>query len=68
LDLPDMGARTLIESLRQVAPGLAVILIADNPAVSEAVTAMKTGAHAVIDSRLLSTGLLLHIAPLLRGR
>jgi len=67
LELPDMAAQTLIESLRQAAPGLAVILIAENPAVPEAVTAMKSGAHAVIDSRLLSTGLLVHIAPLLRS-
>jgi DNA-binding NtrC family response regulator len=68
LEMPDMGPGTLIESLQEVAPGLAVIFIADNPAVSEAVTAMKTGAHAVIDSRILSSGLLVHVAPLLRSR
>ena len=66
--MPDMGAKTLIEALREVAPGLAVIVIVDNPAVSEAVTVMRGGAHAVVDSSILSTGLLLHLAPLLRHR
>jgi hypothetical protein len=28
---------------------------------------MRSGAHAVIDSRILSTGLMLHLAPLLRA-
>lgn len=68
LELPDMSASTLIESLRAVAPGLAVIVIVDNPAVSEAVTVMRCGAHAVVDSRVLSTGLFHHLVPLLRGR
>ena len=67
LQMPDMGANTLIESLREIAPGLAVIIIVDNPAVSEAVAVMKSGAHAVVDSRILSTGLLRHLAPLLRN-
>ena len=67
LTMPDMTARTLIETLREVAPGLAVIVIVDNPAVSEAVTVMRSGAHAVVDSRILSSGLLLHLAPLLRS-
>lgn len=68
LKLPDMGARDLIEALREVAPGLAVIVIVDNPAVSEAVAVMRSGAHAVVDSRILSTGLFHHLAPLLRLR
>jgi DNA-binding NtrC family response regulator len=68
LVMPDMAAKALIEALREVAPGLAVIVIADNPAVSEAVSVMRGGAHAVVDSRILTTGLLLQLAPLLRGR
>jgi len=42
--------------------------VVDNPAVSEAVDVMRSGAHAVIDSRILSAGLMVHVAPLLRGR
>jgi DNA-binding NtrC family response regulator len=68
LQMPDMGASALIDTLHEVAPGLAVFVVVDNPAVSEAVTVMRSGAHAVIDSRILSTGLLLHLAPLLRIR
>lgn len=66
--LADMSATTLIDSLHQTAPGLKVIVIVDNPAVSEAVEAMQFGAHAVVDSRRLSTGLYAHVAPLLRGQ
>ena len=66
--MPDMDAESLIEALREIAPGLAVIVIADNPAVSEVVTVMRSGAHAVVDSRSLSSGLLLQVAPLLRSR
>lgn len=65
--LADMSATTLINSMHQAAPGLKVIVIVDNPAVSEVVEAMQFGAHAVVDSRRLSTGLYYHIAPLLRG-
>ena len=68
LEMPDMGASALIGALHEQAPGLAVFVIVDNPAVSEAVTVMRSGAHAVIDSRILSTGLLVHLAPLLRNR
>ena len=68
LTMPDMGAKGLIEALHAVAPGLAVVVIADNPAVSEAVTVMRCGAHAVVDSKKLSAELLLHLAPLMRGR
>ena len=67
LQMPDMGAKSLIEALREVAPGLAVIIIVDNPAVDEAVAVMRSGAHAVIDSRIVSTGLRVHLAPLLRS-
>ena len=67
LVMSDMPARALIEALRKVAPGLAVIVVVDNPAVSEAVTVMRSGAHAVVDSGILSSGLLLHLAPLLRS-
>jgi FixJ family two-component response regulator len=66
--LTDMSASALIDALNKVAPGLAVIVVADNLAVSDAVTVMHSGAHAVIDSRTLSTGLLHHLKPLLHGR
>jgi DNA-binding NarL/FixJ family response regulator len=68
LQMPDMGASALIGSLHAAAPGLAVLVVVDSPAVSEAVAVMRSGAHAVIDSRILSTGLMVHLAPLLRGR
>ena len=68
LQAPDMVTSTLIAALHAVAPGLAVFVIVDNPAVSEAVAVMRSGAHAVIDSRILSTGLMVHVAPLLRSR
>jgi DNA-binding NtrC family response regulator len=63
--LADMSATALIPALRQVAPGLAVIVILDNPEVNEAVAVMQAGAHAVVDSQVLSTGLFHHVAPLL---
>jgi DNA-binding NtrC family response regulator len=63
--LADMSATALIPALRQVAPGLAVIVILDNPEVNEAVAVMQAGAHAVVDSQVLSTGLFHHISPLL---
>ena len=68
LRLPDTDAAKLIEALHRVAPGLAVIVIADNPGISEAVEVMRRGAYAVIDSRTLGSGLLHHIAPLINGR
>jgi DNA-binding NtrC family response regulator len=64
--LRDMSATAMIGALRQVAPGLAVIVIVDNPAVSEAVAVMQAGAHAVVDSRVLSTGLFHNVSSLLR--
>ena len=67
LDMPDMPARELIERLHEIAPGLPVIVIVDNPAVSEAVTVMRSGAHAVVDGRVLGRGLLPHLASILRG-
>lgn len=68
LMLPDTGAAKLIEELHRVAPGLAVIVIVDSPGISEAVEVMRRGAHAVIDSRTLSSGLLHHVASLVHGR
>jgi DNA-binding NtrC family response regulator len=65
--LADMSATTLIDALQQAAPGLKVIVIVENPAVSEAVAVMQAGAHAVVDSRRLSMGLYHHVAPLLHG-
>jgi DNA-binding NtrC family response regulator len=66
LQMPDMSASALIDVLHAAAPGLAVFVVVDNPAVNEAVAVMRSGAHAVIDSRILSTGLMVHLAPLLR--
>ena len=66
--LADMSAITLIDSLQHAAPGLKVIVIVENPEVSEAVEVMQSGAHAVVDSRRLGTGLYAHVAPLLRGQ
>jgi len=67
LQLADMSATALIDALQQTAPGLKVIVIVENPAVSEAVAVMQAGAHAVVDSRRLSAGIYHHVAPLLRG-
>jgi DNA-binding NtrC family response regulator len=68
LVLLDTPAATLIGRVHRVAPGLAIIVIADSPGISETVEVMRRGAHAVIDSRSLSSGLLHHVAPLVRGR
>ena len=68
LQLPDTSAAKLIRALHRVAPGLAVIVIADSPGISVAVEVMRRGAHAVIDSRTLNSGLLHHVAPLINGR
>lgn len=65
--LADMRATALIPALRLVAPGLAVIVILDNPGVNEAVAVMQAGAHAVVDSQVLGTGLFHHISPLLEA-
>jgi DNA-binding NtrC family response regulator len=62
-----MSATAMIVALHRVAPGLAVIVIVDDPAVSEAVAVMQAGAHAVVDSRMLSTGLFHNVASLLRA-
>jgi DNA-binding NtrC family response regulator len=66
--LPDMRAARLIDELQRVAPGLAVIVIVDGPGVNDAVEVMRHGAHAVIDSRTLHSGLLQQVAPLINGR
>jgi DNA-binding NtrC family response regulator len=65
--MSDMGAHTLIESLQPIAPGLAVIVIVDSPAISEAVHVMRGGAHAVVERQVLSTSLVVHLAPLIRA-
>jgi len=63
--LADMSATALIPALRSAAPGLAVIVVLDRPEVSEAVGVMQAGAWAVVDSKVLSTGLFHHVAPLI---
>lgn len=65
--LADMSATALIPVLRSMAPGLAVIVVLDRPEVSEAVSVMQAGAWAVVDSKVLSTGLYHHVAPLLEA-
>ncbi len=65
--LADMSATALIPALRGAAPGLAVIVVLDQPEVSEAVSVMQAGAWAVVDSKVLSTGLYHHVAPLLEA-
>lgn len=66
-DMPDMAASMLIAELHAAAPGLAVLVVVEGPAISDTVALMRSGAHAVIDSRILSTGLMVHLAPLLRS-
>jgi DNA-binding NtrC family response regulator len=61
------GARSLIEAVHRVAPGLAVIVVLDNPDVAATVAAMRSGAHAVIEGGALATGLLHQVAPLLQS-
>lgn len=68
LAMPDMPAGTLIAGLHAVAPGLAVLIVVDGPAIADTVALMRAGAHAVIDGAVVSTGLMVHLAPLLRGR
>jgi DNA-binding NtrC family response regulator len=61
------GPRSLIEAVHQVAPGLAVIVVLDNPDVADTVEAMRLGAHAVIEGSALATGLLHQVSPLLQS-
>lgn len=63
----DGGPRSLIEAVHQVAPGLAVIVVLDNPDVADTVAAMRLGAHAVIEGGALATGLLHQVSPLLQS-
>jgi DNA-binding NtrC family response regulator len=58
---------SLIEAVHQVAPGLAVIVVIDNPDVADTVAAMRGGAHAVIEGGALATGLLHQVSPLLQS-
>jgi len=61
------GAQTLIEAVHRVAPGLAVIVVIDNPDVAATVAAMRLGAHAVIEGGALATGPLHQVTPLLQS-
>jgi len=61
------GAQKLIEDVHRVAPGLAVIVVIDNPDVAATVAAMRLGAHAVIEGGALATGLLHQVTPLLQS-
>ena len=59
--------QSLIEAVHQIAPGLAVIVVIDNPDVADTVAAMRGGAHAVIEGSALATGLLHQVSPLLQS-
>ncbi len=61
------SARSLIEAVHRIAPGLAVIVVIDNPDVADTVAAMRGGAHAVIEGSALATGLLHQVSPLLQS-
>ena len=63
----DDGARALIETVHRIAPGLAVIVVIDDPDVAATVAAMRLGAHAVIEGKALAAGLLHQVAPLLQN-
>ncbi|MCC7463645.1 MAG: hypothetical protein IT480_14425 [Gammaproteobacteria bacterium] len=58
---------SLINAVHQIAPGLAVIVVIDNPDVADTVAAMRGGAHAVIEGGALATGLLHQVSPLLQS-
>jgi DNA-binding NtrC family response regulator len=61
------SADTLIKAVHQIAPGLPVIVVLDNPDVADTVAAMRVGAHAVIEGSALATGLLHQVSPLLQS-
>lgn len=65
--LPDMTAITLIKSMQQAAPGMPVVIVVEETDVADAVRVMQAGAHAVIESLSLGSGLLQYVAPLTRG-
>jgi two-component system response regulator FixJ len=67
LHMQDMNAQTLVAALRRAAPGLAIVILVDKPAAAEAGAIMRAGAHAVIDSRVLGTGLLQMLLPRASG-
>ena len=65
--LTDMSAVDLLSRGRESAPELAIVVVIDHPDVASAVQVMKSGAHAVIDSHALGSGLQQHVAPLVRA-
>ena len=65
--LPDMTAITLIKSMQRAAPGMPVVVVVEETDVADAVRVMQAGAHAVIESLSLGSGLLQYVAPLTRG-
>jgi DNA-binding NtrC family response regulator len=66
-ELPDMTAIALIKSMQQAAPGMPVVVVVEETDLADAVRVMQAGAHAVIESLSLGSGLLQYVAPLTRG-
>jgi DNA-binding NtrC family response regulator len=66
--LSDMSAITLIQSMQRAVPGMPVVVVVEETDVADAVRVMQAGAHAVIESLSLGSGLLQYVAPLTRGR
>lgn len=66
--LSDMSAIALIKSMQRAVPGMPVVVVVEETDVADAVRVMQAGAHAVIESRSLGSGLLQYVAPLTRGR
>ena len=63
--LADMGVGELIQKLRPVAPGLAVLVLTDRTEMSSAVELMRQGAHAVVDRASLESELPRQLAALI---
>lgn len=66
--LPDMSAPALIKSMHEAVPGMPVVVVFEHSDIAETVRVMQAGAHAVIESLSLSSGLTQYVAPLTRGR
>lgn len=66
--LSDMSAITLIQSMQRAVPGMPVVVVVEEADVADAVRVMQAGAHAVIESLSLGSGLLQYVAPLTRAR
>lgn len=63
--MADMGVAELIERLRPVAPGLAVLVLTDQAQLSGTVELMRQGARAVVDRASLESELPRQLASLM---